>query len=326
MILLVYIVLILMACSFTLLNTRQPIYYVVVLFSLVFWSYISRTFALQQDMLVYSEVMGYDWDFYKGFYTLREPIYWFTSKILFDIINNNQYVFMLMDSIFFSLLVYFSFKNNIKPYFILLFILFFPNLMGFLNVYRQFLCTLLLFISFLLVTDNPFKSKLMYLVSGLTHNVAIVFLPLIFLKKKFIQLNFFFFSFISIVLTLLFSGSKSEVETGETSPILFLAVIFILSTIFLALNKLVLYKKNIDLYYLNFYCIIVSIVSCVFLANAPAKRICMMTLVFLLYSIYWFIENNRKNIVAFRLILIIFTVIPTFMFPSALNMLLMESN
>ncbi|EPJ3237530.1 EpsG family protein, partial [Acinetobacter baumannii] len=114
----------------------------------------------------------------------------------------------------------------------------------------------------------------------------------------------------------------SEVDTGETSPLLFFAVVCAGMLIFLSLNKLILYKKNIDLYYINMYCIFVSLFSVLFLSNAPAKRICMIALIFLLYSIYWFIEDNKKNILVFRFALVFVAIVPTFIFPSVFNMLL----
>ncbi|EXS72359.1 hypothetical protein L7876_018805, partial [Acinetobacter baumannii] len=70
------------------------------------------------------------------------------------------------------------------------------------------------------------------------------------------------------------------------------------------------------------YCIFVSLFSVLFLSNAPAKRICMIALIFLLYSIYWFIEDNKKNILVFRFALVFVAIVPTFIFPSVFNMLL----
>ncbi|OLV52247.1 EpsG family protein, partial [Acinetobacter baumannii] len=306
----------------TFFDSRQKLIYVFLWICLITWSIVSRNAVLQQDMLVYSEAMTYDWSFYKTFYTLREPVYWLSSKYLFELLHSNVLVFIILDTIFLSALVFAGYKYKIKPYFILLFILFFPNLMGFLNIYRQFLATIALFICFFMLYHNLNGSRLIYLVSLFIHNVSIVFLPILFIKKTFFQFLFIVFSFISIALMVFFSGSKSEVDTGEVSPFLFLAVICIIVTIFLFLNKLVLYRKNIDLYYINFYCVLVSAFSSLFLAGAPAKRICMIALSFLLYSIYWFIEDNRKNILLFRIILVVFSLIPTFIFSSAFLMLL----
>ena len=294
MTLFIYCFLCLMAFCFIFIQKKYFLNYVFVFFCLMGWSIVARFNSIQQDLIVYSEAMTYNWDFYKSLYVLREPIYWLTSKILYDFFKEPIFFF---------------------------FIFFFPNVIGFLNVYRQYISTIFLFLSFLLVYENHIKSKFFYLASFFSHNVGAIFLPLIFIRKKFFQIKFILASITSIFAMILLSGSKSAVDTGETSPLLFFAVVCAGMLIFLSLNKLILYRKNIDLYYINMYCIFVSLFSVLFLSNAPAKRICMIALIFLLYSIYWFIEENKKNLFFFRGALVLIALIPTFMFSSVFNML-----
>ncbi|MFW2765341.1 hypothetical protein ACN6Q9_20185, partial [Acinetobacter baumannii] len=64
-------------------------------------------------------------------------------------------------------------------------------------------------------------------------------MPLIFIRKKFFQIKFILASITSIFAMILLSGSKSEVDTGETSPLLFFAVVCAGMLIFLSLNKLI---------------------------------------------------------------------------------------
>ncbi|HDU8427162.1 EpsG family protein [Acinetobacter baumannii] len=321
MTLFMYCFLCLIALGFTIVQKKHFLNYVFVFSCLMGWSIVARFNSIQQDLTVYSEVMTYDWEFFKSFYVLREPVYWITSKILYDFFKEPIFVFIIWDAIIFSLLTYIAYKKDVKPYFILVFILFFPNIMGFLNVYRQYISTVFLFLSFLLVYENHIKSKFFYLASFFSHNVGAIFLPLIFIRKKFFQIKFILASITSIFAMILLSSSKSEMDTGETSPLLFFAVVCAGMLIFLSLNKLILYRKNIDLYYINMYCIFVSLFSVLFLSNAPAKRICMIALTFLLYSIYWFIEENKKNLFFFRGALVLIALIPTFMFSSVFNML-----
>lgn len=322
MTLFMYCFLCLIAFCFAFIQKKHFLNYVFVFLCLMAWSIIARSNSIQQDLIVYSETMTYNWDFYKSFYVLREPIYWITSKVLYDFFKESIFVFIIWDTVVFSLLTYISYKKDIKPYFILVFILFFPNVMGFLNVYRQYISTVFLFLSFLLVYESHVKSKFFYLASFLSHNVGAIFLPLIFVRKKFLQIKFILASIISILAMIFLASSKSEMDTGETSPLLFFAVICTGMLIFFSLNKLILYRKNIDLYYVNMHCIFISLFSVLFLSDAPAKRVCMITLIFLLYSIYWFIEDNKKNILIFRFALVFISIIPTFIFSSVFNMLL----
>ncbi|MFX6896852.1 EpsG family protein [Acinetobacter baumannii] len=243
MTLFMYCFLCLIALGFTFVQKKHFLNYVFIFSCLMGWSIVVRFNSIQQDLIVYSEVMTYDWEFFKSFYVLREPVYWITSKFLYDFFKDPIFVFIIWDAIIFSLLTYVAYKKDVKPYFILVFILFFPNVMGFLNVYGQYISTVFLFLSFLLVYENHINSKFFYLASFFSHNVGAIFLPLIFIRKKFFQIKFILASITSIFAMILLSGSKSEVDTGETSPLLFFAVVCAGMLIFLSLNKLILYKK-----------------------------------------------------------------------------------
>ncbi|PQI45937.1 hypothetical protein C5U09_19955, partial [Acinetobacter baumannii] len=239
MTLFMYCFLCLIALGFTFVQKKHFLNYVFIFSCLMGWSIVVRFNSIQQDLIVYSEVMTYDWEFFKSFYVLREPVYWITSKFLYDFFKDPIFVFIIWDAIIFSLLTYVAYKKDVKPYFILVFILFFPNVMGFLNVYRQYISTVFLFLSFLLVYENHINSKFFYLASFFSHNVGAIFLPLIFIRKKFFQIKFILASITSIFAMILLSGSKSEVDTGETSPLLFFAVVCAGMLIFLSLNKLI---------------------------------------------------------------------------------------
>ncbi|EPG9307137.1 EpsG family protein, partial [Acinetobacter baumannii] len=134
MTLFMYCFLCLIALGFTFVQKKHFLNYVFIFSCLMGWSIVVRFNSIQQDLIVYSEVMTYDWEFFKSFYVLREPVYWITSKFLYDFFKDPIFVFIIWDAIIFSLLTYVAYKKDVKPYFILVFILFFPNVMGFLNV------------------------------------------------------------------------------------------------------------------------------------------------------------------------------------------------
>lgn len=288
------------------------------------WSLVARLNSIQLDFLVYLEAMTYDWGFYKSFYVLREPIYWVSSKLAYDIFKNQIVVFIFFDLIIFSLITYVAYLKNIRPYFLLLLFLFFPSVMGFLNIYRQFLATIILLIVFLISSEKYIQSKIFYFFSILTHNVSFIFLPLVYSEKGFLKIKFIFASIISIVAMILMSGTKSEMETGETSPLLFFLVLCFGMIVFLFLNKFVISKTNVELHYVNLYGLSISFFSMLFLTGAPAKRISMIALVFLLYSLYWIIEKYKRNIFIFRFVLVFLAILPSFIFSSVFNMLIYD--
>lgn len=271
--------------------------------------------------------MTYDIEALTTWYFFREPIYWFSSHFLYKWFHNEIFVFIFIDCIVLFFLVYVCAKVNIKPYFILVFILFFSNLMGFLNVYRQFIASVFLILGFLYLSKGFIKSKIFYLVSILTHNVSGVFLPIIFLKNKLLQGWIFWLStIISMFLMVILASSKSIGETGETSPILFIIVSVVIFFSFILLNKFKVTTNNAYLYYVNLYGLLVSSISALLLSSIASKRISMIALIFMLYSIYWSIENLDDNYkIINRVFFVILAILPTIVFPSAFNMLLVNN-
>lgn len=324
-----YLFLFFIALVFSFFQKKKGYHYVIIYLFLFFWSLVARNYALQIDMIVYASTMTFDKEIFYSFYYIREPVYWLSSKLLYDFIGNEVIVFIMIDCLIFLLLVYTAYKKNISPYFILLFMLFFANLMGFLNVYRQFLATVILFVTVILSLDSYYKSRILYVISFFTHNVAGLFLPFFFIKKKFHQSIIFYLACIlSLFLAIFSSNTKSIAETGETSPVLFLIVVFLLNFVFIAINKFIVYREYVYLYYINIYGLFLSTIATFLLSGAIAKRIAMIALVFLLYSLYVSIENygNTYEKILLRIILVILAVLPTFLFSSALNMLLFQAN
>lgn len=325
--LVLYCILCFGAICLTLVEKKNSWLYFCVFIALVVWSVVIRLYSIQIDMITYTNTMSYDWGVYQQFYFLREPVYWFTSRFLYDVTQDTFWVLVILDSVIFLFFTLVAYKTKLQPYFILLFFLFFPSVMGILNVYRQYISTVFLFLMLLLSFDNPFKSKITYLICVLTHNVGAIFLPVVVAKKKFFQPKFILATLISLLAMVIMANTKSEAETGETSPFLFVAVTTLVMAVYLVLNKFIISKKNVDLYYINIYCFFVSLVSSVLLASAPAKRISMIALMLLFYSIYRTIEENKGSkgtLILFRLMFVAFALIPSFIFPSVFNMLSFE--
>lgn len=322
-----YVYMILLSLLLALRKGNQMIDILFVFKTLIIWSVLSRFYGLQIDMLTYSNILSYDFEQFLNFYYLREPVYWLGSKLIYDIVENEVFVFIIIDTILIFIFCFFSYKLKVRAYFILVFMLFFSNMMGFLNVYRQFIASVLLFLSFLSIHNGYFKSRFLYALSFFTHNVSGVFLPLLLLNNKFNQSLKFWFGFvISLILMIILSTSKSVGETGETSPILFMLVSMVVFVVFVYLSDFKVSRNNVFLYYLNLYCITISSISTFLLSNVAAKRISMLVLVFMLYSIYVTIEKIEvENKFFLRFLFILIAVLPTFIFPSALNMLLLNS-
>ncbi|MDG6827268.1 EpsG family protein [Glaesserella parasuis] len=304
--------------------------YILLFILLVCWSILCRTYAIQQDILVYMEVMKYGVDsFFSSFYFLREPVYWVSSGVLYGFIKNEILVLVFCDIIAFTVLVLSCYHAKLKPYFVLLFFLFFPSVMGILNVYRQFLATIFLFCFFLLYKKNfRFSFNFMFILACFTHNMAGVFFPLLFLIKK--RINIFLLiisSVVAIIVAVIFQDGKSTRGSGDVPSFLFLVVIFVVFFIFVLLNRFSFKEESLRFFYINLYVGMLAICSVFFLSDVAAKRILMVGMIFLLFSIYSSIEERikeGKNRFLIRIFFVLISIAPTFLFSSVLEMLLIS--
>ena len=96
----------------------------------------SRQFEFKQDLLTY-----YDWATW-GFYTYREPVFPYLNSFTYDVLHMRN-IFFLSDAI--SVLIIRSVfqKLNLHHNYMLIFFCFFPVIMGFQSIYRQFFGTLI---------------------------------------------------------------------------------------------------------------------------------------------------------------------------------------
>lgn len=307
------------------LNTN----YFLIFSLLLVWSFVLRSYSLSNDFITYVATLDLDWHYYYDIYYLREPLYWFSSKFIYENFSSNPvYVYFILDAIFFLFFCIFCKKNKLPEYFFIIFILFFPSIMGFQNVYRQFLATF--FILFAIFNNYDDKKDLIsyfyLLIAFFLHNTAILFLPFIFLKKKkyFLTIS----SFFSLVVLFYFfgDGGRSSSETGDVNPLVYILAIFILFLFYLFLNNFRMkYKDN---FYLNSFVLSVSlyVFSLIIMAGGQSKRIGMIILLINLFELLFFLEKNLKikyyNKVLIRLILFCVLSSITVVVPSSRDMLI----
>ena len=128
-------------------------------------------------------------------YFYREFIFIFSIQYLYKLTENPAYVFIICDSIFYiaffksiTLVIkgLFPNHNTHKSYYIYFsFLLFFPIVLGFHNMYRQMLANVFAMLSFgYLLNNKNFKSIISFVVSFFIHNSAVFFLPILFFLRK----------------------------------------------------------------------------------------------------------------------------------------------
>lgn len=194
---------------------------------LAIYSIITRYSGFDIDMNTYSGTLESS---ILSPYYLKEPVYWITSRYLYKLTESSEITFIIYDLVSFILILKARKNMKLPQYFVFLYILFFPSVMGLNNVYRQYLAhsIFIYFTSLTMINAGFFKKSFFILLSMLTHNVSALFTPLFFMinKKKYISISSIFVS-VCILLLLPFAlSSKSESDTGTLNAEVYLVVIF----------------------------------------------------------------------------------------------------
>nr|BCN22600.1 putative O-antigen polymerase [Vibrio mimicus] len=276
------------------------------------------------DMLVYADALEYDT---LSIYYVKEPLYWLTSRYIFNIIKIHEYVFIFYDYLIFFVLLMVRRSYRVENYLIVLWLCFFPSVMGMQNVFRQYISSVFILWFYLsCIQGESFSKKIMLLlVSSLFHNVALVFLPLVFIKERGLKYNWFFsFVVIFVIVSLPVAlGTKSSSSTGELNPIVYLAVFMIMFLAYSFLCKFKFTRHNINYFLSYIYFSIILTFCIIFMGDAQSKRVGMIVLTLSLIPLAQslnFLSKSRWVDFFYSLILIL----PTLIFSSSRDMLLTE--
>lgn len=303
---------------------------IVVFFIGLVWFFIVRSSGFDIDINTY---VGYLDNttlllFINSSYFLREFVFWgiFIGGNFFLQDSFLTLLFIDLLVLFFFIRAIINFKLPFYSFFLLL--CFFPNLMGYENVYRQYIATILTLYAISLAYENrlnvgkeEFKSYIFIIIAGFCHNVAFLFFPLLFFLKERVKFGIFLSLVIYMALPVL-SSSKSEGETGDVPVEFFLAVTILLYIFYLMINSFKLPKANI--YILSFIFILIT-ESIIVLTGVASKRIIMFALNIILIFIIISLQNSNFNLKSYRLIVFLLCLsmlAPTFLSNSAFQMLL----
>lgn len=282
------------------------------------WSVVVRTSGLDGDMNVYDQTLLAGPSY--TFYYLREPLYWFGAWGLFSFLNYSVLVFIVFDMISFLILMRISHLWGLPRYFVILWVLFFPVVMGMQNVYRQFISIhFLLGVLYFIQVDRSKKQYLLFVFSVLTHNAAALFMPLLYVFKN----SKFKFGFAAcVVLSLLPAGVliKSSESTGTVSVFLYLLISFGILYFFSVSQRLRFSGGSKGFFYLQLYLLLLLMFSIVFMQDGQSKRVAMYSFVLLLPYTTIFVERNFGKLI--RFIYFVLVSFPTLIFSSSRLMLL----
>jgi hypothetical protein len=325
--LLVYLYLVLLALLFAILKLNILIFNIFTFANLICFSIVVRSIGFDADMGNYAQYLSY-----KSFsiYYIKEPVYWIGSRFIFEWTDSAFFVFVFYDVIFYIALLYTSTKLKLPKYFPYLVILFFPTVLGMQNVFRQFIASGFLFVLLALIfsqKEHTFKSKVfILLIASLSHNSALLFAPIIFIKKSNSKVSLLFIITAIFIFMLLpvAAGTKSDSNTGDVPPFLYLVIYTCMLLTYLGVMKFN-FKKFPLIYNQYFYMLIyfwfLILLSIFTLGGAQSKRLGMLSLLLSLIPLVSLIELRFRPKLLARLLFIFVLVLPTLVFHNARSLL-----
>jgi hypothetical protein len=318
-----FIFLVFLGAIFCFVNVNERVYNVISISVFVGWSFVVRYSGFDIDMETYADALT---STSLSLYYLKEPVYWISSRYVFELLGSKEGVFVFFDSVTFLMLLYVRRQWGLPKYFPYLWLCFFPSVMGMQNVYRQYISYhfLLLLVYYCAFSKGVFLRSFVGLLAGFTHNVAFLFAPLLFyfnLKSR-VSMRFVSLSLLVLLALPLALSFKSSSSTGVLGAEFYLFVMFFLMMFYLFLNSYVLNGEFAKYFYMQVYFFILTSSSIILMGSAQSKRVGMFCLLISLVPMVVAIDAKCKNKRLMRMVFLLVAVSPTFLFYSSFSLLL----
>lgn len=251
-------------------------------------------------------------------YYLKEPVVWLGQRYLFSWLHNPFFVFVICDLLA-GLLLFCALKNfSLPQYAFFSVLIFFPFVLGMQNVYRQWVATILFLYCFSLVWGHTggIKKNIVFLLSVMSHNVAAIFVPLLFIKKrqvlgKLMWYCSFLIAFIGIKLG---ADTKSSSESGADLTLAYLLLLtFFIMLVPLLDRGVIRTLRNFE-YKLLLSLFLLSSFSMIILSSAGAERVAMFCMIVAYPILVLLFEDRFKQKVLTRTLFLLLGFIPIFLF------------
>ena len=251
-------------------------------------------------------------------YFLKEPVVWLGQRYLFLWLQNSLFVFVIFD-ILAGLLLFRALKEfNLPQYAFFSILIFFPSILGMQNAYRQWIATILFLYCFSLVWTYAagMKKYIFFTLSVLSHNVAAIFIPLLFIRNRKVLGHLIWYgAFLIAFFGILFgANTKSSAETGADLTLVYLFFITFLIMLVPLLDRGVIRKSRNLEYKLLTSLFFLSSFSMLILASAGAERVSMFCLLIAYPILVLLVEDSFKQRVLVRALFSLLGFIPMFFF------------
>lgn len=292
---------------------------------LLIWAsnYLAMVFIVRAqfdyDIDTYARSMEYS---SLSLYYIREPVIWLGQRLLFNITDSSYLTFILTD-IAAGVILYRALKIfRLPQYSYFSFLTFFPFIMGFQNIYRQWFASIIVIYLIALIVHYEHKTLKKYIIFAiaiLTHNASAIFLPFLFLKSKTpLSKIFLVFALIVAILGVKYGlDTKSSRNTGGNLGFAYL-LLFIMIAFLLILVDFFKIKFDARWHYIFItISLILSTTGIIFGGSSAAERISIYLLMSMYPLLIMKIEERFKSPQIVRMMMTILGFFPIFVFGTA---------
>jgi hypothetical protein len=311
----------------------------------LFWIVVAMGFSVvirstiglvdQSDIDQYIYLMGSDSD---APYFVKEFIFWYSIRYLYDLLGDGATVFVVLDFILFIFL-YKGFSLNRRVFFpslrevdvryvLFALFLFFPYVQGMHLVYRQILATAIFIYSMGFFGENRLiKGSFFLVTSVLVHNAAVAFAPLLLFvtnRKKYKFLGIFSLFFYPVIFSMLLITDNGfltrraiTIHAGENIAYLYLLVLLILAFIIAFIEtKYKRHKKQeFDVFFVGLI-VVISIYS-FFVFNTSSglsERIVYYVFAIIFPILAYYFETRFSEKILIRIVFFHVSILPILTF------------
>jgi len=267
-------------------------------------------------------------------YYFREPIVWYSLRIIYRLFDSEFLAFFLLDLVSFiflfkaiSLQKYvLTYSKDVKYLYFVIF-LFFPFMLGFHFIYRQYIATIFLLYAIGCVGNkNLWLCFIFFLCSVLSHNAAVLFLPLLLylsnlrlskplavISLSLVPLAFYYMELIENLTNL---SSKSNINIGGGIGWYYFVLFTLILFLILILRMI---KKSANDSILIFFGILFSWISfwaAVILETSVSERLGFMMLALMYPLLLIYLDYKLSINFLTRILIIIITVFIPFSYYS----------
>ncbi|MEM6661490.1 MAG: EpsG family protein [Pseudomonadota bacterium] len=311
----IYVLLLAVTLVVAVVRMNSTAYHLLIWPLLFFYSYTVRNAGFDQDVGVYVGIFTSPWSL-ESIYFLREPVFWLSSQYLNTVLGTPEATLILLDMVSFAVLYLCQRLLGMPRFFILLYLILFPAVMGMQNIYRQHLATIFCLCALALARKNHVAQYPVMILAVLTHNVAGLFVPLLFARRSGVSPSLWMMLGMLMVMAVvpLFLESKSFSDSGGDLRVAYLsAVTLLVGTIMLSYRMRITEEKARDVWMLVYF-LLLSFYGTIILGPAQAERVCMICIVLALPSLFRVMDAYFRESVALRCVAISVMASATFMF------------